>query len=121
MQIGKSYFYSQNDDYNITPNLRMSGREYEKKCFNSDSIFFCTDIEQSVEPVKSELKRMKVKTLLQVLIHKNGKIIGTLGINNCGYKRLWLQSEIEAIHTIGKLMTDTIYELQQTTKPGYAN
>lgn len=121
MQIGKSYFYSQNDDYNITPNLRMSGREYEKKCFNSDSIFFCTDIEQSVEPVKSELKRMKVKTLLQVLIHRNGKIIGTLGINNCGYKRLWLQSEIEAIHTIGKLMTDTIYELQQTTKPDYAN
>lgn len=116
MQIGKSYFYSQNDDYNITPNLRMSGRDYEKKCFNSDSIFFCTDIEQSVEPVKSELKRMKVQTLLQVLIHKNGKIIGTLGINNCGYKRLWLQSEIEVMHTIAKLMTDTIYELQQSTK-----
>ena len=34
--------------------------------------------------------------------------------NNCGYKRLWLQSEIEVIHTIGKLMTDTIYELQQS-------
>lgn len=116
MQIGKSYFYSQNDDYNITPNLRMSGRDYEKKCFNSDSIFFCTDIEQSVEPVKSELKRMKVQTLLQILIHKDGKIIGTLGINNCGYKRLWLQSEIEVMHTIAKLMTDTIYELQQSSK-----
>lgn len=116
MQIGCSYFYAQNDDPNITPNLKMSGREYEKKCFNSDGIFFCTDIEKSVEPVKSELKRMKVQTLLQVLIHKDDKIIGTLGINNCGYKRLWLQSEVEIIHTIGKLLTNTIYELQQSTK-----
>ena len=114
MHIGKSFFYAQNDDPNITPNLKISGRDYEKKCFNSDGIFFCTDIEKSVEPVKSELKRMQVQTLLQVLLHKDGKIIGTLGINNCGYKRLWLQSEIEIIHTIGKLMTDTIYELQQS-------
>lgn len=114
MHIGKSFFYAQNDDPNITPNLKMSGRDYEKKCFNSDGIFFCTDIEKSVEPVKSELRRMHVQTLLQVLLHKDGKIIGTLGINNCGYKRLWLQSEIEVIHTIGKLMTDTIYELQQS-------
>lgn len=114
MHIGKSFFYAQNDDPNITPNLKISGRDYEKKCFNSDGIFFCTDIEKSVEPVKSELKRMQVQTLLQVLLHKDGKIIGTLGINNCGYKRLWLQSEIEVIHTIGKLMTDTIYELQQS-------
>lgn len=116
MHIGKSYFYAQNDNYNIKPNLTMFGREYEKKCFNSDGIFFCTDIEQSVEPMKSELKRMGVQTLLQVLIHKDGKIIGTLGINNCGYKRLWLQSEIEVIHTIGKLLTDTIYELQEITE-----
>ena len=114
MQIGNSYFYAQNDDPNITPNLKMSGRDYEKKCFNSDGIFFCTDIEKSVEPVKSELKRMHVQTLLQVLIYKNDKIIGTLGINNCGYKRLWLQSEIEVIHTIGKLLADVIYELQQS-------
>lgn len=114
MHIGKSFFYAQNDDPNITPNLKISGRDYEKKCFNSDGIFFCTDIEKSVEPIKSELKRMQVQTLLQVLLHKDGKIIGTLGINNCGYKRLWLQSEIEVIHTIGKLMTDTIYELQQS-------
>lgn len=114
MQIGKSYYYAQNDDPNITPNLRISGREYEKKCFNSDGIFFCTDIDQTMEPLKSELNRMNVQTFLQVLIYKNGKIIGTLGINNCGYKRLWQQSEIEVIHTIGKLMTDTIYELQQS-------
>lgn len=111
--IGKSFFYAQNDDYNITPNLAMSARDYEKKCFNSDGIFFCTNIEDSVEPVKSELKRMHVQTLLQMLIYKDGKIIGTLGINNCGYKRLWLQSEIEVMHTISKLMTDTIYQLQQ--------
>lgn len=119
MHIGRSYFYAQNDDYNITPHLAMSGREYEKKCFNSDGIFFCTDIEKSVEPVKSELKRMKVQTLLQVLIYKDGKIIGTLGINNCGYKRLWLQSEIEIIHTIGKLLTDTIYQLQQLSEEDF--
>ena len=119
MHIGRSYFYAQNDDYNITPHLTMSGREYEKKCFNSDGIFFCTDIEKSVEPVKSELKRMKVQTLLQVLIYKDGKIIGTLGINNCGYKRLWLQSEIEIIHTIGKLLTDTIYQLQQLSEEDF--
>lgn len=111
--IGKSFFYARNDDYNIKPNLAMSARDYEKKCFNSDGIFFCTNIEESVEPVKSELKRMQVQTLLQMLIYKDGKIIGTLGINNCGYKRLWLQSEIEVMHTIGKLMTDTIYQLQQ--------
>lgn len=119
MHIGRSYFYAQNDDYNITPHLAMSGREYEKKCFNSDGIFFCTDIEKSVEPVKSELKRMKVQTLLQVLIYKDGKIIGTLGINNCGYKRLWLQNEIEIIHTIGKLLTDTIYQLQQLSEEDF--
>ena len=119
MHIGRSYFYAQNDDYNITPLLAMSGREYEKKCFNSDGIFFCTDIEKSVEPVKSELKRMKVQTLLQVLIYKDGKIIGTLGINNCGYKRLWLQNEIEIIHTIGKLLTDTIYQLQQLSEEDF--
>lgn len=119
MHIGRSYFYAQNDDYNITPHLAMSGREYEKKCFNSDGIFFCTDIEKSVEPVKSDLKRMKVQTLLQVLIYKDGKIIGTLGINNCGYKRLWLQNEIEIIHTIGKLLTDTIYQLQQLSEEDF--
>lgn len=116
MHIGKSYFYSQTSDNNITPHLKMSGREYEAKCFNSDHIFFCTDIEQSVEPVKTELKRMGVQTLLQILIHKDGRIIGTLGINNCGYKRLWLQSEIEVMHTIAKLLTDTILELQEQTE-----
>ena len=62
---------------------------------------------------------MKVQTLLQVLIYKDGKIIGTLGINNCGYKRLWLQSEIEIIHTIGKLLTDTIYQLQQLSEEDF--
>ena len=112
--IGKSYFYAQNSDPNITPNLAISGKDYEKACFNSDSIFFCTDIEKTPEPIRTELKRMQVETLLQVLIHRNGKIIGTLGINNCGYKRLWLKDEIETIHTIGKLLNDTIYELQQS-------
>ena len=116
MHIGKSYFYAQNDNYNIRPNLNMLGREYEKKCFNSDHIFFCTDIEQTMEPVKRELQRMGVQTLLQVLIHKDDRIIGTLGINNCGYKRLWLQNEIEVIHTIAKLMTNTILELQEETE-----
>ncbi len=115
--IGKSYFYAQNDDPNITPNLAISGREYEKTCFNSDSIFFCTDIEKTPEPIRTELKRMQVETLLQVLIHRDGKIIGTLGINNCGYKRLWLKDEIETIHTIGKLLNDTIYDLQQSCVP----
>ena len=62
---------------------------------------------------------MKVQTLLQVLIYKDGKIIGTLGINNCGYKRLWLQNEIETIHTIGKLLTDTIYQLQQLSEEDF--
>ncbi len=114
MSIGKSYFYAQNDDPNITPNLKISGQDYRKNFFNSDNIFFCTDIERTIEPLKTELKRMKVRTLLQVLIIKDGKVIGTLGINNCGYKRLWLQSEIEAIHTIAKLMTNTIYELQES-------
>ncbi len=119
MSIGRSYYYAQNDDPNITPNLRISGQEYKNKCFNSENIFFCTDIEKTIEPIKTELKRMQVKTLLQVLIVKDGRIIGTLGINNCGYKRLWLQSEIEAIHTIAKLMTDTIYELQESLEERY--
>ncbi len=112
MHVGKSYFYAQNDDYNIPPNLQISAHDYERQCFNNDHIFFCTDIENTVEPFKSELKRMQVQTLLQVLIHRGDKIIGTLGINNCGYKRLWQQSEIEVIHTIAKLITEVIYQLQ---------
>lgn len=116
MHIGKSYFYAQNDDKNIPPMLKMSAQEYREKYFNSDYIFFCTDIENTPEPIRSELKRMEVKTLLQVLIHKDGKVIGTLGINNCGYKRLWLQSEIETMHTIAKLLTGHIYRLQQESE-----
>lgn len=113
MHIGKSYFYSQVESENIAPHLAISADEYSKKCFNSDGIFFCTDIEQTVEPIRSELRRMGVQTLLQVFVYKDGQIIGTVGVNNCGYKRLWLQSEIETMHTIAKLLTDHIYRLQQ--------
>ncbi len=110
--IGKSYYYSQKESQNIPPNIPFSAREYAEKCFNSDHIFFCTDIENTIEPMKSQLKKMGVQTLLQVLIYKDDKIIGTLGINNCDYKRLWLKDEIEVIHTIARLLTDTIYQLQ---------
>ena len=111
--IGKSYFYSQVESQNIPPRLAVSADEYKKKCFNSDGIFFCTDIEQTTEPIRSELRRMGVQTLLQVFVYKDGEIIGTVGVNNCGYKRLWLQSEIETMHTIAKLLTNHIYRLQQ--------
>ena len=111
--IGKSFFYAQDTDQNIRPGIALSAKEYEEKYFNQDHVFFCTDIEETMEPIRSELRRMGVQTFLQVLIYREGKIIGTVGINNCGYKRLWIRSEIEVIHTISLLLRDHIYRLQQ--------
>ena len=112
-RLGKSYFYAANDDPNIKPKLALKRDEYIKN-YNEDGIFFCTDILKANEPLRSELIRMQVKSLLQILVYDQlGNVVGTVGINNCTDKRLWVQEEIDMIQTVAKLLTGTIMKLQK--------
>lgn len=111
LSIGRSYFYSRDNAPNIPPKLALNKVEYAKN-FNEEGIFFCTDINKVNEPVRSELIYRKVESLLQFMIYdEEDNFIGTVGINNSGEKRLWMQDEIDIMQTIAKLMTGPIRAL----------
>lgn len=112
-RIGKSYFYAQDGVPNIPPKLQLKRDEYAKN-FNEEGILFCTDVTKLNEPIRSELLRMQVDSLLQLLVYdQNNNVIGTVGINHSGEKRLWLQDEIDMMHSIAKLLTGTLLKLQE--------
>lgn len=112
-RIGKSYFYAKDGAPNIPPKLKLNRDEYVKN-YNEEGIFFCTDVTKTNEPLRSELIRMEVESLLQFLVYDTkGNVIGTVGVNNSGEKRLWMQDEIDILQSIAKLLTRTVEELQQ--------
>ncbi|MSS62481.1 GGDEF domain-containing protein [Velocimicrobium porci] len=88
----------------------LEGKSY-RKYFNKNGIFYCTNIELLEEKYKEQIKDKNVETMLQVLIQRKGKVIGILGLNYCKAKRLWTQREINAIHTVGKIVSSLMYKL----------
>lgn len=86
--------------------------------FNRDGIFCCTDVERLEDEIKEEVKSRKITSLLQILIKRKGEVIGILGIAGCKKKRFWNQSEINAIHTIGKVISSCVYDMLNTVFEG---
>lgn len=110
--IGESYYYSKESKQELSAHLPLAREEYIKN-FDEDGIFFCINVKEVNEPLRTELVRMKVDTMLQVLIKKNDKVIGILGVNSSKKKRLWNQKEIDLIYTVGKLITNRVYQMQK--------
>ena len=82
------------------------------KNYNSDGIFFCTDVKSVNEPIRSELLKMNVKSFLQVLMYtEDGEVLGCLGANAI-YVRLWDQRELDTFVALAKIITKTVRELQ---------
>lgn len=110
--IGDCYYYSKEKEQKLPDNLPLKRDEYIKN-FDENGIFFCTNVKEVNEPLRKELVRMKVDTMLQVLIKKDGEVIGTLGVNSSNKKRLWVQKEIDFIYTVSKLITNYVWQLQK--------
>lgn len=105
--VGKSWFYEKENDQNIPFRLKSRPTEHVQN-FNEEGIFFCTDVAKVHEPIRTELLRMNVKSLLQCLIYDaDDNVIGLLGMNNCEEKRFWEQDEIDMVKGITKIMTPT--------------
>ena len=85
--------------------------EISREYFDRNGIFYCTNVERLEEKYKKQILDENVETMLQVLIERKGKIIGILGLNYCKTKRIWMQNEINAIHTVGKVVSSLIYRL----------
>lgn len=112
-RVGKSYFYSRSktNTKNIRPHIKIRRDEFVKN-YNSDGIFFCTDVKSVNEPIRSELLKMNVKSFLQVLMYtEDGEVLGCLGANAI-YVRLWNQRELDTFVALAKIMTKTVRELQ---------
>lgn len=106
--IGRSYFYSKDDQTNIPPRAPLNREEFVKN-YNEDGIYYCTDISTVNEPVRTELYKRNVTSFIQFLIYgEDGNFIGTVGVNCCGDKKVWLQDEIDVLSIIARLMTGPI-------------
>lgn len=106
--IGRSYFYSKDDQTNIPPRVPLNREEFVKN-YNEDGIYYCTDISTVNEPVRTELYKRNVTSFIQFLIYgEEGNFIGTMGVNCSGNKKLWMQDEIDVLSIIAKLMTGPI-------------
>lgn len=110
--IGDCYYFSKEKEQKLPEHLPLKRDEYIKN-FDENGIFFCTNVKEVNEPLRKELIRMKVNTMLQVLIKKDGEVIGTLGVNSSNKKRLWVQKEIDFIYTVSKMLTNYVWQLQQ--------
>lgn len=79
--------------------------------FNRDGIFCCTDIERLEPKIRDEIKLRGIASILQVLIKRKGKVIGILGVADSNKKRFWTQDEVNALHTIGKVLASNVYNI----------
>ncbi|MGN0482034.1 MAG: diguanylate cyclase domain-containing protein [Lachnospiraceae bacterium] len=120
--VGKSWFYEkegEGDGKNVPFRIKSRPTEHVQN-FNEEGVFFCTDVTKVHEPIRTELLRMKVKSLLQCLIYdEEDNVIGLLGLNNCDKKRFWEQDEIEMVKGVAKILTPTVRRMHRECAQEY--
>lgn len=106
-QDGIAIHVSEKHVYN-SPFQNCSIWNHHLNNFDRDGIFCCTDVERLECEIKEGIKTRGITSLFQVLIKRKGEVIGILGIADCKKKRFWTQNEINAIHTIGKVISSNV-------------
>lgn len=72
--------------------------------FNENGIFYCPDISELKENQYRIIRSQGILSLLQCAIRDDGKFIGYVGFDDCMVKRVWTQSQIDALAFISELL-----------------
>lgn len=73
--------------------------------YNSEGIFYCSDI-TTLDPVSFEtLYRQGIKSFLQCSICNDGKMIGFIGFDDCSKKRVWHGAEVATLAYISRILS----------------
>lgn len=90
-------------------NLSYTELSGYRENFDVNGIFYCTDIMVLPKEQAGIHKEHGVRSLLQCAIHDNkkynGKFVGFVGFDNCAGKRMWTQSQINALTFVSELLS----------------
>lgn len=73
--------------------------------FDANGIFYCTDTSVLPKEQYELLASQGVRSLLQCAIHDTGKFAGFVGFDDCTNKRVWTQSQINALTFVSELLS----------------
>lgn len=73
--------------------------------FDENGIFYCTDISTIPEDQYQLLKKQGIRSMLQCAILDTGKFAGFVGFDDCNRKRMWTQSQINALTFLSELLS----------------
>ena len=78
--------------------------------FNEDGVFFCGDTRLLQHPLREELLKHGVKSVLYFCIERDGKLKGVVGFDACKEERVWSSEEISTLSCIAKMIDLFILE-----------
>lgn len=73
--------------------------------FNENGVFYCPDITVLPEKLCAMLSEQGILSLLQCAIRDEGKFIGYVGFDDCIEKRIWTQTQIDALSFVSELLS----------------
>lgn len=86
------------------------GNYYEN--FDENGIFYCSDIARLPKVQYEDLAAQGIKSLLQCAICSNGQRVGFVGFDDCTGKRLWRQSQIQALTVLAELLSTSLLKMR---------
>ena len=72
---------------------------------NDDGIFYCQNSSDLPEDLKETAESLNTKSLLQIFMKKDGKIIGTVGFDDCFKSRFWTKDQINLLVLIARILS----------------
>ena len=73
--------------------------------FNENGLFYCRDIRELEDPLRTLLDKQHIKSVLQCLILDKGKKRGFIGFDECRTNRLWTKQQIDTLSVISQVIS----------------
>ena len=110
-----TYNSSLDDTYGLFPAFFPLSKRIYMENFDTDNVFYCTQIDTVNEPLRTELIRLNVHSFVQIQIVYHNDVIGLLGMSNTKEHRLWTQNEVHLLQLLAQILSPLAYKMQCDT------
>ena len=80
--------------------------------FNEEGVFFCPDVSALPPKLYQIFHKQGIHSLLQCAIRNDGKFAGYVGFDDCKVKRIWTQTQIDALTFISELLSTFLLKMR---------
>lgn len=92
------------------------GREEEAFVYNSEGVFYCSDIEKVQEDVKGVVQRENYTAFLQARMEGEDEKVGCITFGICNGTRVWVQEEVDLLLLMSRVLSDVIRKRRMAGK-----